>query len=108
MLNLVSLLFFVGDWAYFSAKDGLHPRMRITMLDREGVINEDRLKESFPEFTNIRSQLGPWVAGDVSRSAHRAFLAGSGMAAANVVLLSLLLFFNMGSGRRRDEREPAK
>lgn len=89
--NLLMLIFFLGDWLYIEWIASLGGPGRITDLDRAGVIDEAKLRETYPKLaSNMRRDLGMWVAQKERSSANHSAMFGSIFAAFNFALLLVL------------------
>jgi len=89
--NAVAILFFATVWAYAAWVASLDACMRVTSLDRAGVINEAKLREAWPNLAvNLRHDLGMWISEKPRKTACFAAVAGAVVAAGNLVLVLLL------------------
>ena len=89
--NSVVLVAFIAGWAYFVSFTTLSAPMRITTLDRAGVLDEAKLREAYPDLAvNFRLNLGMWVAQKERQAASRAALMGTTAAVVNILLVLLL------------------
>jgi len=93
----LAVAFFGAEAALFKLRAGLNGPIRITDLDRDGVINADALKAHYPDLAvNLRHNLGIFVTQD---------LASSGMfiaLAAFAFSLAAALYLTFGQTKRID------
>ena len=62
--------------------------LRVTELDRAGVINEEKLREAFPSLAyNLRRDVGRWIAEKDRRAAYRLGAIGTVVALVNLALM---------------------
>jgi hypothetical protein len=95
--NVLALLIIAGLWGYSNRAASLGAPSRVAALDRAGVIDEAKLRESYPSFTgsNLRGGLGRWIAEDERRSASMLALAGAVTVFVNVCLVGGTLVTGM-------------
>ncbi len=94
IVNCAACLLFCGVSFYNSWIASLGGPMQITALDREGVIDESKLKEFQPGLVkNLRHDLGMWVAQKERYAAIRTAEVGIVVAGINVILV-LVLWWN--------------
>jgi len=87
--NFLALIGFVVGFAYVT-KHPNNAAMRITDLDRVGVIDETKLRQAYPALAdNLRYNLGMWVAEMEREAASVAFATGVAVAVFNIVLMLL-------------------
>jgi len=97
--NVVAIATFAAGLAYASCITAMSAPSRITALDRAGVLDETKLRESYPSLAvNLRRDLGMWIAEKERQAAY--FAVGIGIAVAAVNLLLILMFC-------RPERNPS-
>ncbi len=89
-LNGIVVAGFAVGWGYVALVVPLDAQMRVTEIDRAGVINEEALQQSYPQLADsVRDRLGPWIA---EKDHHAAlFFAGLGtlVAAVNCAMVFL-------------------
>ena len=62
--------------------------MRVTDLDRNGVINEDKLQECHPELAkNLRHNLGVWISEEEHRTTIKVAVLGVAVTGLNLFVL---------------------
>ncbi len=107
-VNIIAVLGFVGGWGYHYVLVGLSAPMRVTELDRAGVINEEALKKAFPDLAvNTRVEVGRWIAEDERQAASDAILAGLCLSVVNLAL-SVALYRRRRAGVRTDAEAAAR
>jgi hypothetical protein len=106
--NAVAMLAFVVGLGYAYVLWPLGGPVRITELDRAGVINEAKLRESFPDLAvNLRHDLGMCVAEIEREGAQFVVWMGIGAAVINVLLaLSLRPRKQQPADRQADIPKP--
>ena len=105
VLSSIALLAFLGLWVEATFLAPMDASMRVTDLDRAEVINEAKLRESFPHLAkNTRRDLGRWIA--------RAGLDNASLSSGLGAVFAFICFVTSSAGllgRRRDpvEEEPS-
>ena len=90
VLNYAAIVGFAVGWLYIAWVVSLGGPMRITALDRAGVIDRDKLRQSFPAVAeNVRHDGGMWVAERERLAGILATQIGLAIAIVNVLVLHL-------------------
>ena len=92
LLNCVGLLFFLCLTIDASLFVPLRGPLRVMELDRAGVFNEEKLREFDREnhtdlSSNLRPNVGHWIADPALTAAARGGYLGIGMMTCNIILL---------------------
>ena len=91
ILNCVAAIAFLLWWPYLDWVVRMDAPLRMTELDRAGVIDEGKLRQWRPDLAeNLRRNLGLWVAEQDHRAALNATQAGLVVALLNIVFLVFL------------------
>lgn len=90
--NCIALAAFVLGYLYTVCYvRAMGAPLQVTALDRAGVIDETKLRQSYPDLAqDLRLNLGLWIAEKELRTARIAFGAGIAFIAANLLLMLLL------------------
>lgn len=91
MFNAVVLVALVIGLARMALMSALCAKVRITALDRVGVINKEKLEEEFPRLAvNPRHTLAMWIVEDELAQLKIALIVGIAAAVGNILLVVLL------------------
>ena len=99
-LNYAVLPVIAGYLLWISIMGSRSASMRVTALDRAGVLNEEALQEKFPELAkNIRYSVGRWIVEDEQHRAVVAAWLGFVIVVTNVILLQIWVLIHWNAGR---------
>lgn len=75
-------------WAYTAWIVSMGAPLRVTALDRAGVVNEAKLRQEYPNLaTNLRHDLGMWIAEEERKAAIYNAQMGTAIVFVNVALI---------------------
>lgn len=92
--NSLAIVTCIAWWAYADWVGGVNVTLRVADLDRAGVINNDKVAQSFPTLvqTNMRYDLGMWITEKLRRTSSLATITGTLAGVINIIMLVLLYF----------------
>jgi hypothetical protein len=62
VINCGAAFFFAGCWVYAASVASIGGPARVTDLDRAGVIDKEKLRQSYPELAeDVRNNVGRWI-----------------------------------------------
>ena len=86
--NALALVAFGGVWFYATWVAPINAPLRVTELDRAGILDEGKLQDAYPGLAeNTRRNVGRWIAEEDRRTAIFAACIGTVIAAVNIVWL---------------------
>jgi len=86
--NVLALVAFAAIWLYATWLLPVEAPMRVTALDRAGIIDEGKLRETYPDLAeNIRWNLGRWITEADRNTAVSAAAIGTVIAALNIMAI---------------------
>jgi hypothetical protein len=99
-INVAGLVAFAGMWAYASILAPMGSAGRVTQLDRAQVIDETKLAEFDPALaTNVRHNLGAWIAEREHGAAAFSAVCGVLLCAANLTAILVAAANRNGTGQ---------
>ena len=94
--NCIALIVLIVAWIWIAFIGPVGASARVTALDRAGVINEAKLRQSYPNLAeNLRYKLGEWIAENELQTAFLVTKTGAIAVAVNLLLLVLLRKFDI-------------
>lgn len=91
--NAVAMVLLIALWVYAARVVPLAGASRITTLDRAGVINEEALREHFPQLAeNMRYNLGMWTEAPGRSAAVKTAMLGTFVVAGNLAIVAGFMF----------------